>query len=79
VKTGPERASVEGGENQDHGLKDTGDNSGMVLEEDKIGGESSHGGGVVPPPPSPMGDFFDAEEFIKQWRCSDPGSGGANF
>jgi hypothetical protein len=65
VKTGPERASVEEGESQDHGLKNAGDNSGPVLEENKIGGESSHGGGVVPPPPSPLGDFFDAEEFIK--------------
>jgi hypothetical protein len=65
VKTGPEHTSVEKGEGQNHGLKGVGDNSGMVMEEDKIGGESSHGGGVVPPPSSPLGDFFDTEEFIK--------------
>jgi hypothetical protein len=65
VKASSERAPVEEGESRDKGLMDAGDNSGPVLEEDKIGGESSHGGRVFPPPPSPLGDFFDAEDFIK--------------
>jgi hypothetical protein len=46
-------------------VKDAGDTLSPVLGEDKIGGESSHRGGVVPPTPSPLGDSFDAEEFIK--------------
>jgi hypothetical protein len=72
-KLGPEHVSVEEGESQDHGVKDVGDtlqghgvkDGGDTLEEDKTGGESSHKGGVVPPIPSPLGDSFDAEEFIK--------------
>jgi hypothetical protein len=73
-KSGPEHASVEEDESQDqgvknigetlqgHGVKEGGDTS---LEGDKTGGESSQKGGVVTPIPSPLGDAFDAEEFIR--------------
>jgi hypothetical protein len=47
---------------QGHGVKEGGDAS---LEGDKTGGESSQKGGVVTPIPSPLGDAFDAEEFIR--------------
>jgi hypothetical protein len=64
VKAGSENVSVDEGENQDKDFMDASDNLGLVPEANKIGGEFSHGGGIIPPP-SPLGDFFDAEDFIK--------------
>jgi hypothetical protein len=64
VKAGSENISVDEGENQDKDFMDASDNLGLVPEANKIGGESSHRGGIIPPP-SPLGDFFDAEDFIK--------------
>jgi hypothetical protein len=72
-KSGPEPAFVEEGENQDHGVKDASDalqghgvkDGSNTLEGDKSKGDSSQKGGVVTPIPSPLGDAFDAEEFIR--------------
>jgi hypothetical protein len=74
AKSGPEHASVEEGEGQDQGLKNIGEtlqgrglkeDDGASLEGDRTEGEPSSKGGVVTPIPSPMGDAFDAEEFIR--------------